>query len=476
VLTRLGKFDIIRLLAQGSMGDVYVGRDPIIGREVAIKVIQASAAAGPEARERFAREARAAGALNHPNIVTIHEMGEEQGVLYLAMELVKGEDLGTLIRAGTLSPRDILEVLAQVCDGLAVAHRHQVLHRDIKPSNIRVLWDGKSLQAKVLDFGVAKIFNSDTTDEGTVFGTVNYMAPEYLQSGRPDARSDLFAVGVILYEALTGIPPFDGPNPGSVIYRLLHETPPPLLPTAFRDISRDVQSLLNCALAKDPAHRFQIAEDLAAALRSAKDPAWRWSQERLTAPQGPRPVGGPPASPTSNPLGHPQGSLPSPPPKVEPAVAPPQRGGAAPSPRKPTPALDPPREASGPRRTPGSGEFLRPGGFIGPPADEAPPPREGSAGRAEVRKDVLETTRRQLLQAIAIDPSNGRAHALLLVTLYRLGWMDAMMQSLRRARNGGIPASVLLAIPRCAQLVDEEARACRLPLELHQEFMAYLGD
>ena len=195
MLTRLGKFDILRLLAQGSMGDVYVGRDPIIGREVAIKVIQASAAAGPEARERFAREARAAGALNHPNIVTIHEMGEEQGVLYLAMELVKGEDLGTLIRAGTLVPRDILEVLAQVCDGLAVAHRHQVLHRDVKPSNIRVVWDGRALQAKVLDFGVAKIFNSDTTDEGKVYGTVNYMAPEYLQSGRADARSDLFAVG-----------------------------------------------------------------------------------------------------------------------------------------------------------------------------------------------------------------------------------------------------------------------------------------
>ena len=107
MLTRLGKFDILRLLAQGSMGDVYVGRDPIIGREVAIKVIQASAAAGSEARERFAREARAAGALNHPNIVTIHEMGEEQGVLYLAMELVKGEDLGTLIRAGRSEERRV---------------------------------------------------------------------------------------------------------------------------------------------------------------------------------------------------------------------------------------------------------------------------------------------------------------------------------------------------------------------------------
>nr|WP_306672409.1 serine/threonine-protein kinase [Geothrix fuzhouensis] len=449
-MTRLGKFDIIRLLAQGSMGDVYVGRDPILGREVAIKVIQASAAAGPEARERFAREARAAGALNHPNIVTIHEMGEEQGVLYLAMELVKGEDLGTLIRAGTLTPHDILEVLAQVCDGLAVAHRHQVLHRDIKPSNIRVLWDGKSLQAKVLDFGVAKIFNTDTTDEGTVFGTVNYMAPEYLQSGRADARSDLFAVGVILYEALTGNPPFDGPSPGSVIYRLLHEAPPPLLPTAFLGISRDVQSLLNCALAKEPANRFQVAEELAAALRAAKDPHWRWSQVELTpASPASRPVPGPPVMAPGN--------MPARPPKEEPTGIP----------ARAVPPGKLLRETAEPSRVMGSGP-------IHPPVQEMPP-QPSSAGRAEVRKDVLETTRRQLLQAIKNDPANARAHALLLVTLYRLGWMDAVMQSLRRARNGGIPASNLLAVPRCAQLVDEEARSCRLPLDLHQEFMAYLG-
>ena len=445
MLTRLGKFDIIRLLAQGSMGDIYVGHDPILDREVAIKVIQTSAAAGPEARERFAREARAAGALNHPNIVTIHEMGEEQGVLYLAMELVKGEDLGTLIRAGTLAPRDILEVLAQVCDALAVAHRHQVLHRDIKPSNIRVLWDGKSLQAKVLDFGVAKILNSDATDAGTVFGTVNYMAPEYLQSGRPDPRSDLFAVGVVLYEALTGIPPFDGPSPGSVIYRLLHETPPPLPPTAFHGISRDLQSLLNCALAKDPANRFQLAEELAAALRSAKEPAWRWSQERPSAAaQGARPAVGPPGAP---PRGLPAATAP-----------------------KTTPTLKPLRETSGPRRMAGAAEP------VPPPAPGEARPEEDPFSRAEVRKDVLETTRRQLLQALAIDPGNAKAHAMLLVTLYRLGWMDAVMQSLRRARDGGIPAAVLLAVPRCAQLVEEEAGNCRMPLELHREFMAYLGD
>lgn len=414
------------------MGEVYVGLDPIIGREVAIKVIHPAGGIGPEARERFAREARAAGVLNHPNIVTIHEMGEEQGVLYLAMELVKGEDLGTLIRAGTLSPRDALEVLAQVCDGLAVAHRHKVLHRDIKPSNIRVVWDGKTFQAKVLDFGVAKVFNSDTTDEGTVFGTVNYMAPEYLQSGRPDARSDLFAVGVVLYETLAGVPPFDGPSPGSVIYRLLHETPPPLPAAACHGISRDVQGVLNHALAKDPANRFQTAEDLAAVLRSARDPLWRWDQERPTMTLHiRRPVPG--------------------------------RG---PDPPTPPRGLVVPRPS-----TPRAGEPQASGADVREPVRTT----DGSLGQAEVRRDVLETTRLQLLQALETDPGNAGAHAMLLVTLYRLERMDAVMQCLRRARDRGIPGPAMRFFPRCAQLVSEEERACRLPLDLHREFMAYLG-
>jgi len=448
VLTRLGKFEIVRLLAQGSMGEVYLGRDPIIGREVAIKVIQASASMGPEARERFATEARAAGVLNHPNIVTIHEMGEEQGVLYLAMELVKGEDLGTLMHAGTLSPRDTLEVLAQVCDGLAVAHRHQVLHRDIKPSNIRVVWDGQHLQAKILDFGVAKVINSDTTDEGTVFGTVNYMAPEYLQSGRPDARSDLFAVGVILYEALAGFPPFDGPSPGSVIYRLLHEKPLPLPPMGLTGISRDIQGILHHALAKDPANRFQTAEELAAVLRSACDPGWRWDRERPTVSlnlkrSSLRASGPPMLAPPTPPQGMPT-----------------QR--PAPISRPPVPVAKP---ASGPRAA-------VPERGTGPSLSIAAAAQQSAA---EVRKDVLETTRHQLLHALELDPANAKAHAMLLVTLYRLGRGDAVMQALRGARQLGVAAGDLRAVPRCLQIIEEEMRACRLPFDQHAEFMEYLG-
>ncbi len=447
MLTRLGKFEIIRLLAQGSMGEVYVGRDPILGREVAIKVIHTSASMGPQARERFATEARAAGVLNHPNIVTIHEMGEEQGVLYLAMELVKGEDLGTLIRAGTLTPRDALEVLAQVCDGLAVAHRHQILHRDIKPSNIRVVWDGKNLQAKVLDFGVAKIINTDTTDEGTVFGTVNYMAPEYLQSGRPDSRSDLFAVGVILYESLVGIPPFDGPSPGSVIYRLLHESPVPLPPTVFQGISRDVQGILNHALAKDPGNRFQTAEEMATVLRAAKDATWRWDQERPTVAlkiKRPAPDRSPtrPTPPRGLPAVHPAFHLP---PGVKTGLS-------------------------------GSGPMPRPG-MIPPPSTRGVPATSGTGpySRAEVQRDILETTKHQLLQALEIDPRNAKAHAMLLVTHYRLGRPEALMQTLRQARSWGILSAELKAVPRCLQMVLEEMQTCRLPLELHGEFMEYLG-
>jgi serine/threonine-protein kinase len=449
VLTRLGKIEIVRLLGQGSMGEVYVGRDPVLSREVAIKVIHTSAGLGPQARERFATEARAAAMLNHPNIVTIHELGEEDGILFLAMELVKGEDLGTLIRAGSLVPRDTLEVLAQVCEGLAVAHRHNILHRDIKPSNIRVIWDGKTLQAKVLDFGVAKLINTDTTDEGTVFGTVNYMAPEYLQSGRPDARSDLFAVGVILYEALAGIPPFDGPSPGSVIYRLLHETPAPLPPTAFQGISRDVQGLLNHALAKDPGNRFQTAEELATALRSAKEASWRWAQERPTvAHRIKRPGSGPEREPT-----------PTTPPKGFSPVA---------SGLRPAPAAQPQR--------PGTGPLVRPVTPQLPSIREAKAPSgTGPYARTEVHRDILETTKVQLLQALEIDPRNAKAHAMLLVTHYRLGRMDAVMQTLRQARERGIAPNDLKQVPRCQAIVLEEMQACRLPMDLHGEFMEYLG-
>jgi len=280
---KLGKFEIRRVLGNGAMGEVYLGLDPSIGREVAIKTILPSAAQGGEAKERFAREARAAGVLNHPNLVTIYEFGEDQGVLYIAMEYVKGHDLDELLQEQSLTRSEALEVLAQVCDGLGFAHRQHIVHRDIKPTNVRVQRDGRRLHAKVMDFGVAKISNSDMTATGMVMGTVSYMAPEYIRTGKPDSRSDLFAVGVMLYECLSGRKPFAGDTTPTVLYKIVNEAPEPIETEKLQGISPAIRSVLDRALAKNPDARFQTAEDLAKSLRAAKDPSWMGQLDEATS-------------------------------------------------------------------------------------------------------------------------------------------------------------------------------------------------
>ncbi|MBL0211068.1 MAG: protein kinase [Holophagaceae bacterium] len=265
------------------MGEVYLGEDPSIGREVAIKTILPSAAQGEEANERFAREAKAAGALNHPNLVTIYEFGEDQGVMYIAMELVPGHDLQELLLDQSLSRTEVLEVLAQVCDGLDFAHRQGIVHRDIKPTNIRVQRDGKKLRAKVMDFGVARVANSDMTATGMVMGTVSYMAPEYIRSGKPDPRSDLFAVGVMLYEALSGRKPFSGDTTPTILYKIVNEPPEPIDLSMLQGISPLVRSVLDQGLSKDPETRYQTGEAFAKALRAVKDPTWQGVVPEATA-------------------------------------------------------------------------------------------------------------------------------------------------------------------------------------------------
>ena len=279
---KLGKFEIQRVLGNGAMGEVYLGVDPSIGREVAIKTILPAVAQGGEAKERFAREARAAGVLNHPNLVTIYEFGEDQGVLYIAMEFVKGHDLEELLQEQSLTRSEALEILAQVCDGIGFAHRQHIVHRDIKPSNVRVQRDGRRLVAKVMDFGVAKINNSDMTATGMVMGTVSYMAPEYIRTGKPDPRSDLFAVGVMLYECLSGRKPFSGDTTPTVLYKIVNEEPEPIETERLQGISPAIRSVLDRSLAKNPDDRFQTAEDLAKTLRAAKDPSWVGQVEEST--------------------------------------------------------------------------------------------------------------------------------------------------------------------------------------------------
>ncbi len=274
---RIGKFEILRALGQGAMGEVFLARDTTLGREVALKTIRphADAAALGDLKARFAREAQSAAGLHHPNVVTIYEFGEADGLLYFAMEVVEGPSLEHLLRQQALSPRDFLAVMAQVCDGLQAAHAKGIVHRDIKPANIMVTREGERPVAKILDFGVAKSLGQDATQTGQVVGTLAYMAPEYLRLGKATPSADLFAVGVILYEGLAGHRPFQGDTNGSLIYCILNEPAPELDTARLEGLSPALRDLILRALAKDPLERFATAKELGEALRAALDPAWR---------------------------------------------------------------------------------------------------------------------------------------------------------------------------------------------------------
>lgn len=281
---RIGKFEIVRRLGKGAMGEVFLGKDTVLGREVAIKTILASSSFGEEAKARFEREAKSTAALNHPNIVTVYEFGEDDGLHYLAMEFVEGDDLDVLIRKQALSRAEFLEVLAQTCDGLAYAHDYGVIHRDVKPANILVVRRGKRLQAKLMDFGVALVNQSNLTQQGIWMGTANYMAPEYLDTGKASASSDIFAVGVMLYEAVTGgRKPFEGETTTMVLNAILRNPPRPFQPAEIQTMGPELLKLVRKALAKKPEDRFQDAESLAAAIREV---AHGVKQEDLTGTTG----------------------------------------------------------------------------------------------------------------------------------------------------------------------------------------------
>jgi hypothetical protein len=267
---RIGKFDIIRLIGQGAMGEVYLGRDPKLGREVAVKTILPSTAFGEEATARFEREARAAGSMNHPNVAMVYEFGVDEGLHYMAMEFIEGEDLDGLIRQGRTSLPVLLELLAQACDGLAYAHERAVVHRDIKPANILVSRTGKRPVAKVVDFGVALMGQSDLTQKGDWMGTVNYMAPEYLDSGKATPACDIFALGVILYEIIAGgRRPFTGETPTTVLTAILRQNPSPFTPEEVQAVNPLLLEVVNKALAKAPQDRYATADLMAAAIRAA---------------------------------------------------------------------------------------------------------------------------------------------------------------------------------------------------------------
>ena len=226
-LGKLGKYEIRKELVKGAMGVVYTAWDPVLEREVALKVMASSIVSDDELRLRFEREAKAVARLQHANIVTIYDLGyDDNGSPFIAMELLKGTDLEGRIRKDPPPFAQRLEIISHVCRGLAHAHRNGIVHRDIKPANVFVMEGGG---VKIMDFGVARWMQSSQTQTGAVLGTADYMSPEQIRGQKVDGRSDVFAVGIILYRLLTNKKPFTGENIQATFYRILTSDPPLLI-------------------------------------------------------------------------------------------------------------------------------------------------------------------------------------------------------------------------------------------------------
>ncbi len=244
------------------MGVVYKGFDPTIGRTVAIKTVLLTGS-DEDLIRRFRREAQAAGVLNHPNIVTIYDAGEDQGVFYIAMEYVEGEPLDKIISGGPLAFDMITRIIEEVGSALDLAHAKEIIHRDIKPANIMIAGG----RAKVMDFGVAKLASSTATATGTVIGTPSYMSPEVVKGQPIDGRADIFSLGVVLYEMITGKRPFVGDSIPSVIYKIVGEQPTP--PTMVNPkLHNGLDVLLAKVLAKEPQERYQDCATLTKDLKN----------------------------------------------------------------------------------------------------------------------------------------------------------------------------------------------------------------
>ncbi|HEX7251887.1 MAG TPA: serine/threonine-protein kinase, partial [Thermoanaerobaculia bacterium] len=279
--SKLGPYEILAPLGAGGMGEVYRARDAKLGREIAIKVLPAQTSGDPDRRQRFEQEARAASALNHPNILTIYDIDSADGALYIAMEFVEGRTVRDLVASEEPLPtRKLLDVAVQTSEGLAKAHSAGIVHRDLKPENLMVSKDG---YVKILDFGLAKLTEPESegasalptaiaqpTQPGTVMGTAGYMSPEQA-SGQPvDFRSDQFALGSILYEMATGKRAFQRRTGAETLVAIIREEPEPIAQLAPK-APVPVRWIIERCLAKDPEERYASTKDLARDLRSVRD-------------------------------------------------------------------------------------------------------------------------------------------------------------------------------------------------------------
>jgi serine/threonine-protein kinase len=266
----LGRYQVEKELGKGAMGVVYMGRDPKINRVVAIKTMALSQEFDEselaDVKERFFREAETAGRLNHANIVTMYDAGEEHDLAYIAMEFLKGRDLVPYTKAGALLEQSkVTSIVARVADALSYAHGNNVVHRDIKPANI--MYEPESDQVKVTDFGIARITDSSRTKTGMVLGTPSYMSPEQLAGKKIDGRSDIFSLGVTLYQMVSGHLPFEGDSMAQLMFRIANE-PHPDVRTYNPDVPAALAAIIDRALAKDISVRYQTGQEMARDLRA----------------------------------------------------------------------------------------------------------------------------------------------------------------------------------------------------------------
>src|SRR6266480_1509631 len=254
------RYEIQREVAQGGMAEVYLARDQLLNRPVALKALFPEYAREPSFVERFRREAQAAANLNHPNIVSIYDWGQESGTYFIVMEYVEGRSLRDLMRSeGPLDGDQAAEITAEIAAALGFAHRNRVVHRDVKPGNVLMPQSGT---VKVTDFGIARAGASDgLTQTGSVMGTATYFSPEQAQGLPVDGRSDVYSLGIVLYEMVTGVVPFTGDSPVAVAYKHVREEP--LAPSQRNpEVPPDLEKIILTALAKDPDHRYQSADDM----------------------------------------------------------------------------------------------------------------------------------------------------------------------------------------------------------------------
>jgi CHASE2 domain-containing sensor protein/tRNA A-37 threonylcarbamoyl transferase component Bud32 len=262
-VSQFGRYKIIEVLGKGGMGTVYKGLDPVLDRPVALKTLRLDFAFShsemSELKQRLMQEAKAAGKLSHPNIVTIYDVGEEAGLQYIAMEYLSGYTLEDFIqKRGVLNYRIVAKIIIQTCEALSYAHQHGIVHRDIKPANIMLLED---FHVKVMDFGIARLESTSLTKSNVAMGTPHYISPEQLEGKPADKRSDIFSLGVVIYELLTGQKPFQGENISSLMYRILNQEPVP--PSSVDDKSPAIfDRVVSKAMAKNPDERYQNAEEI----------------------------------------------------------------------------------------------------------------------------------------------------------------------------------------------------------------------